>query len=115
MNCLSYIHFYDSYFPSSIACFLVVQGHASTHSCLVPLKVSIKGLFLFVIFCNARGHIKPNCFKFMNYMKKVIFSNFSAYGKSRKTTRPRVYLNNNKPRQAWVRKSNLNAFGANTC
>ena len=48
-------------------------------------------------FWHVKGHIRPNCFKLIKYMKKAMFFNYS-YRKPRMTPRPKVDTNENKPK-----------------
>lgn len=45
----------------------------------------------------------------MRYIKKTMFFNY-FYGKPRITPRPKVEINENKPRTIWIRKSKYKAY-----
>ena len=60
-------------------------------------------------FCHVKGHIRPNCFKLIKYMKNVVFFNYT-HGKPRMTPRPKVETSENKPITTSIRKTNYKTY-----
>ena len=84
------------------------KGKDVAHSSPVPQGKNNKFIPTCPFF-HVKGHIRPNCFKLIKYMKKVMFFNYT-HVKPRMTPRPKVEISENKLRTTWIRKTHYKSY-----